>query len=308
MPTQTPLVAKMVVNFFIVGGDGNTTEMPSIPLVKAIEETIHIKRDSGRRPTYVNTLRQYLNQFAKGRENVPVNRITEREIQKWFADRNEKPVTRAANLGRLSALFGVCWRRGYIAENPIHKIEKPYVDRRAPSILTLRQCAKLLVFARRQNPNLLAWLSLALLAGVRPEECLKLDWSNIDLARGELRVDAAASKVRTRRLVRLSPACRAWLWLAKQMGATLPKGDSTHRRYVKHMRRILGFKSWPQDILRHTAASYLLARHQDAGKVAMMLGNSADILNQHYKELVPLEKGVRFSSLLPSPAMVRRVA
>jgi integrase/recombinase XerD len=298
----------MIFNVFLVANASLENERPTIPLLKAVEETIHIKRDTGRRERYIKELELYLKLFCRGRETMPIQAIGVDEIKDWFDTRKEKPVTRAANLGRLSALFNVCWRRGYIPENPCLKIERPFIDLQPPKIFTLHQCAKALIWTMRNQPEFLAWLSLALLAGVRPEEVDRLTWDCIDLQRGELRIDAAASKVRTRRIVRLTLACRAWLTIAKAKGAPLTLPFPTRRERRRKLQNVLGFKSWPQDILRHTAASYLLARHQDAGKVAMMLGNSADILNQHYKELVPVEKGVRFCNLLPSPAMVRRVA
>lgn len=279
--------------------------MPGVKLISAVEETCHIKRDMGRRERYVSGLESYLRLFARGRESMPVEDISVEDIKSWFRSRKEKPITRSSNLGRLSALFGVCWRRGYIQENPCRKIERPYIDRTPPRILTLRQCARALIWTRNNMPEFLGWLSLALLAGVRPEECDRLTWDAINLQRGELRIDAAASKVRTRRIVRLSLACCAWLSLAKQLESPLPLPFATRRERQRKLKKVLRFSAWPQDILRHTAASYLLARHQDAGKVATMLGNSASILNQHYKELVPIEQGIRFCSLLPTPRMIK---
>ena len=38
-------------------------------------------------------------------------------------------------------------------------------------------------FARREMPRFLPWLTLALFAGVRPEEADKLTWQSIDLDR-----------------------------------------------------------------------------------------------------------------------------
>jgi hypothetical protein len=58
-------------------------------------------------------------------------------------------------------------------------------------------------------------------------------------------------------------------------------------------------KRWPQDVLRHTAASNLLAHHQDVGKVAAFLGNSAGILLTHYKALVEKEDAEKFMKLMP---------
>jgi hypothetical protein len=56
---------------------------------------------------------------------------------------------------------------------------------------------------------------------------------------------------------------------------------------------------WAHDLLRHTAASYLLALHHDAGKVASWLGNSARVLETRYKELVKPDACAAFWALTP---------
>ena len=64
-----------------------------------------------------------------------------------------------------------------------------------------------------------------------------------------------------------------------------PQGE-TFSRLDFAQRHALKLAAWPKDVLRHTAASYLLALHGDVGKVAMMLGNSPNILLTHYHEPV----------------------
>jgi hypothetical protein len=73
----------------------------------------------------------------------------------------------------------------------------------------------------------------------------------------------------------------------------------TRRRYLRALRDYLRFKRWPQDVLRHTAASNLLAFHQDAGKVAAFLGHSAGILLRHYKALVFREDADAWMRIMP---------
>jgi len=43
---------------------------------------------------------------------------------------------------------------------------------------------------------------------------------------------------------------------------------------------------WTPDIMRHTAISYHLAKHEHEGKTAAWAGNSPDIIQKHYKGLV----------------------
>lgn len=104
-------------------------------------------------------------------------------------------------------------------------------------------------------------------------------------------------KVRRRRLVRLEPLALALLQEAKTKGAELEIPYVSRRRWMRDLRDVLGLYRWPQDVLRHTCASYMLALKKDAGKVALTLGNSAKILLTHYADLVEDEMVQRFWKL-----------
>lgn len=272
---------------------------PGPTLEQAIREVIQSKREANLRPSYIDGLEGYLNAFARGRERLPIAAIRGEDVVAWFRARGERTATRGSNIGRLSSLFSFAVRAGWRTDNPVDRVERARVDPKAPVILTVRQAAKVLVFARRKLPRGLAWFALALMAGVRPEECDRLTWDALDLDRATLRIDAAASKVRRRRIVHLLPAAVAWLRIARNGGAELPLPRITRRRYLRAVRDRLGFEAWPQDVLRHSCASYLLALWQDAGKVADELGNSAAILLRHYRELVHREDAERFWRLIP---------
>jgi integrase len=268
----------------------------------AVADTIAEAKSKGLRENSVASLSGYLSQFKRGRESVFVDEFTPEDINAWFDTRKEKPTTRQSNLGRLSTLFDLCWRRNWITENPCGKATRVRIERDAPAILTIEQVRKVMAFAVKERPEALAWLSLALFAGTRPEETDRLQWSDVDLKAGIVKIDAAASKVGQRRIVHLQPAAVAWLTLAKKKRARLGMPRVTRRRYLRSVRDVLGFAEWPADVLRHSCASYWLASIQDAGKVAHELGNSASVLLRHYKELVTKEQAAAFWSFIPSTA------
>lgn len=58
-------------------------------------------------------------------------------------------------------------------------------------------------------------------------------------------------------------------------------------------------EEWTQDILRHTAATHMLALKQDAAAVALDFGNSPSILLRHYRALVSDQETKRFLALCP---------
>lgn len=106
-----------------------------------------------------------------------------------------------------------------------------------------------------------------------------------------------ASKVRRRRLCPIPPNAVEWLRLCKANGSVSPVIKPT--QVIVPLSETAGVK-WGSDILRHSAASYLLAEHQDAPKVAMWLGNSPGILLNHYFQLVSPEDCAAFWSITPT--------
>lgn len=246
------------------------------PLDAAVIDFLKVKAANGHRPAYVRSLRQYLGAFARGR-NCAVADVTPDVLRTWFDARNESPSARKSNMGRLSAFFTWASRRGYCNANPIARLDPPRLTPKAPAILTVAQCRTALEWTRANRPDCMAYLALALFAGVRPAEL------EHPLPRNghTLVIPAEAAKTRHRRIVQLHPTAVAWL----DLGGRLPMPAQTRKRYLHRLRTALSLPAWPQDVLRHTAASYLVALH-GARVAAEMLGNSETILHRHYRELV----------------------
>ncbi len=277
-----------------------------VTLGEAVAETIAAKTRQNLRGSYINGLRQYLALFAKGRESTPLAAITVHDLIQWFDTRGERNSSRASNAGRLSAMFGVAMRRGWVAENPVKRLDPVRIDRKVPMVLTPEQCEQLLTMTWERRPKYLAFLVLAMFAGIRPQEIPRLGgWPAIDLEAGTVRIEAAASKVRTRRIVNLMPAAVEWLKFAKEHDSVLmnlcPQGI---RRFRWQMKKFIQIWSWPQDVLRHTAASYWLAETQNAGAVSLNLGNSPKILLTHYNGLVTKDQAAKFWAIRP-PKLVK---
>lgn len=129
---------------------------------------------------------------------------------------------------------------------------------------------------QRAAPRLRAHVILGLFAEIRPGELLPLTWDTLCLETATGRVDLA--KTCRRCIVPFEPCAAALL-------SALPGKSGNHtppigvvRHFKRRAGKVLGFSLWPSDLLRHTAASYLIALHSDAGKVSARLGNSRESL------------------------------
>jgi integrase len=276
---------------------GAAVDVPVKPLGEAIRECVLEKRKLGRRPAYVTALEYTLDRFSRGRESVHVASVTDADCRAWL-DECRAAETRAAFQSRLSTFCAWCVQRGFLTANPCDRLGRVSIERKAPVILSPDQVDAALAWVAGW-PDFHGYLVLGLFAGIRPDELQRLDWSMVDLARGLVTISEATSKVRRRRIVPLAPRALAILSQllspAKQLtGPIWPGTAITLRRRRRALARAIGFAQWPADLLRHTAASYMLARDHDAGKVARILGNSPGVLLTRYTELVGPEDAARF--------------
>lgn len=271
----------------------------AIALETAVAQLLAAKSGANLSRPYLKSLGYYLSRFIQGREQRALASVSATEIEA-FLKQFESANSRATWLNRISTLFSFAVRRDYLPKNPCAVLERITIDREAPFILTPAQSHLLL----QLTPTLLRpYLILGLFAGIRPEELLRLEWDAVCLETKTVKVDKA--KTRRRRIVPLPEKAVALLRACPLQTGPVSPSNSTVRRWKRTARLALGLPSWPSDLLRHTAASYLLALHGDAGKVAAMLGNSSAILLTHYHQPVTKEAAAAFFAILPKTDALR---
>lgn len=268
------------------------------PLHEAIAKCLAVKAASNLRPSYLSSMKQILDLFAAGQEKRSVDEFSLGEIEDWIASREGGAWWRLTLRTRLSVFFSFCKKRKWIEENPCDGLERERIDHGVPSVLTPVQCARLLEAARQISREALPWFVLSMFAGIRSFEIGRLAWKDIDLIRKQVILGSSATKGRRpldRRIVPLSDNAVAWL----KLGGEVPYHTVNHRSRIDAIQESAGITPWPQNVLRHTAASYLLAREQDAAKVTLWLGNSDRMLFAHYRDLVTPEASAEFWKIFP---------
>ena len=279
-------------------GRAPETARPRVLLGGAVSECIRAKKEAGRSSSYVAALSGELARFARGAESLPLSQITPDLCAEHAAAAGAAAHTRATALSRLSTFCAYCVRKGWMEGNPVERLERVTVAPRAPRILSAQEAGSMLETVAQECPAAAPWFVLGLFAGLRPSECDRITWEAVDLTRGIVTVDAAASQVRRRRVVTLSTQAAAWVTWART--GSLPLPVSTRRRALRAVRDALHWDAWPADVLRHSAASYAIAEKKDAGRVAHELGNSPGILLRHYVELISPDSLREWAALLPS--------
>lgn len=131
---------------------------------------------------------------------------------------------------------------------------------------------------------LLPYIAICAFAGIRPTECSKLTWQDVDLEDGVISVRAANSKTGGTRHVELHPTLRAWLLRCMPAGRC---GDIVPQNYgglSKAVRRRAGYgpgcaSPWQSDCLRHSYATYYLkARCGSISQLQVNMGHTGTVL------------------------------
>ena len=59
-------------------------------------------------------------------------------------------------------------------------------------------------------------------------------------------------------------------------------------------------KTWPDNALRHSYASYHLAHYKNASELALYLGHAdTKVISQHYREVVTKEQAKSYWNIIP---------
>lgn len=267
----------------------------SCTVEELLSQFLDNKRADGIAARYEQELRSRLGRFTRGFSGRNVATITTAEIDDWLRSLGTAPLTRNHSRRILHVLFSYAVNRRYCSENPVTKTSKAKVVATAIEVLTPEQTKKLLAVAARE---IVPSLAIGAFAGLRPAEISRLSWKEVRLDRGFLEVTAEKAKTASRRLVNIQPNLAAWLKPhAKASGQVEPIGA---RKMIEAARIRAGFDRWPANGLRHSFASYYLAKFQDAAALALQMGHATTgMIFTHYREVVTPEDAAEYWKILP---------
>jgi integrase len=126
--------------------------------------------------------------------------------------------------------------------------------------------------------DLTPWLTVGMFAGLRPEEAKRLEWLDIDFGRKHIDLPARKAKGRKRRIIPLEPNLIEWLAPYRPASGE-GKIVQNFRWKFQAFAKAANYSPWPKDCLRHSYASYHLAKFENFGKTAEYMGHrSAQML------------------------------
>jgi integrase len=262
------------------------------------DEVLEAKRGDGMSHAYLSDLKIRLARFCRDFGNRPIASVTVEEIDNWLRSLEGSPKSRANYRANIGVLFSYATKRRMLETNPVLHTAKPKLPDNPPEIFTVDELRALLDAANRNATDVLPMLAIGAFAGLRDAEIKRLDWSEVDLARGHIEIKAAKAKSARRRIIPIQPNLAEWLRpYAAMKNSVVPEGA---RGKLDRVCKAAGLSRWPNNGLRHSFASYRLAACYDAPRVAGELGHtSPQMLYSTYRELVLPEEAQRYWKLIP---------
>lgn len=283
-----------------------------ITVAEVIEEFLdHPSRRiyGGNSQRYQEDLRSRLYRFSGDFGKSAIRDITPRELDDWLAaivivrpgknfGNSVSPLTRVNFRRLLCVLFNFAVRQGYCDRNPVEQTMRIRVPESEVGILTPEQTELLLNFA---DDEMRAYFAIGAFAGLRRSEIERLDWSEVDLEGRLIEVSAKKAKSASRRFVEISENLVSWLEPLKHEGGPLCASRERIQNRLQEIREEAGIIEWPRNALRHSFASYHLAKHRDAAALALELGHTTtNLIFRHYRRLVRPVDAERYWSIRPS--------
>ncbi|MCX6968019.1 MAG: site-specific integrase [Verrucomicrobia bacterium] len=253
----------------------------AVALRGVVDEVLSAKAAKGIKVTTLKVYGHRVKQFAADFPDRSINSIMADEIEKWLLAKFPHPVTRNNNRRVIVNLFNFAKTKKYVESNPVLEIETASERPGEVGILRPEQVTELLSHA---TPEILPYFAIGAFAGIRPEEMLKLEWADIKMKQGIIRVRAEVSKVGKARNVTMETNLKEWLVPSLcRKGKVCP---SNWRRLFRETRIQAGVTEWPSDCLRHSFATYWLEKYKDAPRLALEMGNSVSVILEHYHKVL----------------------
>jgi len=269
---------------------------PSITFKKAAQVFLEAKKSKNCRPRTIQTYKYIIKPFELFFADVNFNEISSPDVLEWLISQPIAPRTYNNYLTNLSTVYNWVKSKNYaVTKNNPFSIEQKLLDELDPAILEVDEIQEYAEKACEiQTVGLV--VVLVLFCGLRVEEACQTSIGDIKLNRSNpiIRVSGQIAKLRNKRNIRLLPNAIEWIKYAIKQGCQLPV---SHDQFFLNRKRKM--KRIGSNALRHSFCSYHLAKFENKNETAYLAGNSPDVIDTNYKELIDIEDAEEFWQILP---------
>jgi len=226
------------------------------------------------------------------------------ELDQYLKGVSTQGRTRNNHLNALRAFFKWAQEWGSYVPEGLLEISKLRAYKEVESEIELFTPAEMQKLLAMASDDLRPYLALGAFAGARSAELMRLKWEDIDLGAKTIHLGASITKTRRRRLARMPDNLVEWLQThpGSRSGVIFDKPLQLSRTRLKLCEKI-GL-NWKKNALRRSYISYRMAQPEgDAVQVSKQCGNSVEMVETKYKELVSPSMAEEWFSLTPEKCL-----
>jgi len=283
----------------------------AIPFPKLVARFLEFKAGDGTRTRYQAELKFRLELMAR-HITVPLLSLESHHLAAKLDElqRKHEWTNRSRNHYRaaLSNLATFARQKNHL---PRHWNEIKYVPKLKEQdgrviIWTPAEAARIFDTAEAKMPKIVPALVAMFFMGHRQSEATgtaadavpPLDWSDLDLPRGEGFLETGKVRTAGNRITHIPPNARQWLRLyARERGPLCPYVNLTN--HLARLARLAGVE-WKHNAARRSYISYRLAITRNLPRVSEETGTSVVTLQKRYRRPIALTEARKYFNILPA--------
>lgn len=260
------------------------------------------------RPRTIADKRNRLKSFVDIYGEADLMRITEADVMDWLETTGAEGRNLRNYKTQIQSLFNYAERkapgdyRNTIAKFPQKKAKE--ID--PAETLTPKQVEAVMKAIEGIDGKSAATMALCFFAGLRSDELASigdktgLDWSDIDLEEGIIRVPAAVAKTGKKRDIEITDNLKTWLTRYKQDAGTVSWSYTYFRKHREAACQSASVE-WGNNLARHSFATYY-ARLHGKHAAAEQLGHRGNVsmIEDHYMgKTVRKDQALKYFKIMP---------
>ncbi len=274
------------------------TKLPPMKIADLVTEFLEEKKKQGRSERHLETLKSHCKRFGDA-VCMNIGNVTAPDVDLFLNNLKIGARTRDNIANSINTLFEYAKRKRYLPSDydELSRVARLDNDQDGPiEIYTPEEMKALLAAA---DESVTPFITIGGFAGLRSSEILRLAWQDVKFDSDCIIVQKGKVKQRgkSRRIVPMLPNLKKWLEpLAQNSGQVWPHS----KPYLYEVLSAIATEAkvgWKSNALRHSFVSYRVTQIKNIPQVAYESGNSPQIIDSNYRELVTEQESKKWFAI-----------